>query len=120
MFLIFQHEVPLLTLTKLDCRIPSHQTGFLAANFGRLILYNHASPISSHRRISAILPPSCKGPSADVYDGMTLVASYSSRTLCAQLKKCGGQSCSWNGLNSKGAIKGKAIICDGMLYSWRC
>ena len=93
------------------------QTGFLAAKFARKILYNLVSPTSSRLRISAILPPGYKGPSADVYDGMTLVASYSSRTPCAQLKKCDGRFCSWNG-NSKGATKCKGIICDGRLYSW--
>lgn len=86
MFLIFQRKVPLSTLAKLDCRISTHQTGFLATNLGTKILYNLAFPISSRGRISAILPPSVKGPSADVYEGMTLVASYSSRALCSTQK----------------------------------
>ena len=38
--------------------------------FARKILYNLVSPTSSRLRISAILPPGYKGPSADVYDGI--------------------------------------------------
>ena len=71
MFLILQHKLPLMKLPKLERRIFTHQTGYVATNSSTKTIYNLAFSIILRGPISAILPPSRKGSSVDVYNGMS-------------------------------------------------
>lgn len=70
MILILQHKALLSTVPKLKRRISTHETGYVTTNSGTKRLYNLAFSISSRGPMSAIHPPSCKGSSTDLYDGM--------------------------------------------------
>ena len=70
-FLILQCKVPFAKLLKLGRRISTHWKGYVATNSGTKTLYSLVFSIIFRGPIPVILPPSRKGSSTDVFNGVS-------------------------------------------------